>query len=767
MEAYPHLRIEREQPVKEKRSGRYVPPPPPGDTRAHGLRLKHSFQDAQEINRLSIGGFDERALFKLNVGALPPEEIEKGLPGVEVIAQEDGGYALVFASAEALAGFERRLSQLIDGKSPTYKHVLYAMQSVDNWTPDDRKGWALKLYGLPDSDFVVLDIELWPLGRSDERKRLVASFQAWLKAQRAEVLDRIDHDDLLAYRLKLPRAASEEVLKHRDVRTVDLPPRIGLELNVLQTDIQEIPAVPAPAANAPLIAVLDSGIAAGHPLLAPAIGDAQGFLAPDRDASDANGHGTLVAGIALYDDVEDCARSKSFVPQLRLLSGRILDHNAESDPRFIENIVEEAVRYFHGEYGCKVFNLSYGDLNKPYRGGRVRGLAYTLDRISRELQVLFVVPTGNLATIPIAPEDGTYPDYLFEDSGRLLDPAPALNVLTVGSLARWDRAVKAWRNPNDLTDVPLAQHDFPSPFTRCGGSVRGAVKPDLVAYGGNIAVDPRTGNLEDRWLGELSTSKDFANGRLLAEKIGTSFAAPHVAHMAARILAELPNATPDLLRALLVANANIPSATTALVQDEDKRACVVGYGMVDTTHLYRSTEENVILVSDALLTDKHSHFYEVPLPPSFYAGGRRQRLVSIALAHCPPVKTTRLDYKATRLQFRLVEAASLDDAVAAFDKATAGEVEGIKEFLYKNRSTYGASKRGYGTVQASTWFIKQPRKAKLFVVVTRNDQLWGKDMTLEDEPYALVIRLGDRENAQARLYTEIRTQLQIRGRARV
>jgi len=519
-----------------------------------------------------------------------------------------------------------------------------------------------------------------------------------------------------------------------------------------------------------LVAILDSGIAEGHPLLATALGDAQGFLFPDLASHDDNGHGTIVAGIALYGDVEACAQAKEFIPQLRLLSGRVLDHNADTDARFIENIVDEAVRYFHENYGCRVYNLSYGNLNKPYLGGRVGGLAYTLDRLARELDVLFVVPTGNLMNIPVDWLKNDYPKYLFSEEARLIDPAPALNVLTVGSLARWDRGSKAARWPDDLPESPIAQRDQPSSFTRCGCSVKGAIKPELVAYGGNQAIDPRGELVSDRWLGELSTGKDFAEGRLLSERAGTSFAAPHVAHAAARLLAEIPNAGMNLLRALLVASGRIPAASNDLFNGEEEQlARVVGYGMVDVSNLYRSTEEEVILIAEAALVDEHHHFYEVPIPASFYSGGKksRRREITVALAHCPLVRTTRLDYKASRFQFRLVEAGTLEDAVAAFDKATVDKVESIKE-INCNKTTYGAQRRAYGTVQASTWAIKRSRKEKLFVAVTRNDHAWGiPPLTLEEEPYALVIRMSDRENEEARLYTEIRAQLQVRERARV
>jgi subtilisin family serine protease len=212
------------------------------------------------------------------------------------------------------------------------------------------------------------------------------------------------------------------------------------------------------------------------------------------------------------------------------------------------------------------------------------------------LDVLFVVPTGNFRDVPVEWLKTEYPRYLFRDEARLVDPAPALNVLTIGSLARWDRGAKAWRWPHDLPENPIAQRDQPSSFTRCGCSVKGAIKPELVAYGGNQAIDPRGGHVSDRWLGELSTGKDFAEGRLLSERAGTSFAAPHVAHAAARLLAEVPNASMNLLRALLIANGRIPAASHDLFGgDEDQLAQVVGYGMVDVSNLYRSTEEEVIV----------------------------------------------------------------------------------------------------------------------------------------------------------------------------
>lgn len=768
MDVYPHLRIEREQPEKNRRPGRPPIIQPPSDIPGHARKLKQSLSLATEESKQDVGGFDDRLLFKLKIGSLSPDEIEKGFAGIELISQEYGGYALVFATVEALGEFEARLNELADGRNPKYLNILYALEAFERFTPDDRKGWALKRDGFPAAKLFIIDVELWPLRKGNEREQMIFDFNSWLAGSKAEILDKVNVDDYVAYRLKLSRETAEDILNNRDVRNADLPPRLRLEPGVLQLDIMGVQQLPPPD-NAPLIAVLDSGIAGNHPLLAPALADAQGFVGPEKIAYDDHGHGTGVAGIALYGDVEHSAQSKTFIPQLRLLSGRVLDHNAEMDSRFIENIVEEAVRYFHDSYKCKVYNLSYGDLNKPYLGGRVRGLAYTLDRLSRELDILFVVPTGNNDNVPSC-ELNMEHDHLFHDENRLIDPAPALNALTVGSLARWDNSSQAQRHPNHIEEIPIAQRDQPSPFSRCGYSVKNAIKPELVAYGGNMALNPRIQNSRPSksTLGELSTSKDFAAGKLMTEMSGTSFAAPHVSHHAARLLAELPSATMNLIRALLLVNARLPEASRTLFGgDAERLSQSVGYGMVDESTLYRSIEEQVILIAESGLIDKNQHFYEVPIPDSFYGGKtRRKREITVALAHCPPVRTTRVDYKATRFQFRLVEEKSLNEAVAAFDKEQAEDVESIKE-LSCNKRTYGAKKRGAGTVQASTWEIKQSRTDKLFLIVTRIDSPWGKVMTLAEEPYALAVRMSDRENESARLYSEIKVQLQIKARIRI
>jgi hypothetical protein len=778
-ETFPHLALLREAPVNEKRPGNYVPPKEPKDVRGHGRGLLQKLADAKEQAAGDVGGFDDRRLFRFSVQkGFNPEDLRKISPEIEFVSQEDETVVIGFASNAALAQFEARLSTMASGGDVTNKQVIYALQSVDGWKPKDRIGWALKKQGLPESDAFLLDVELWPLEDNHQgRDQEWAAFEQWLSQQGIEKRDQVKQPGLTLYRVLCDANQADQLLRHRDVRSVDLPPSFGLERSLIFQDIQNFPVITDPGEHAPGVVVLDSGLATGHPLLGAAVGDAQSFL-PGEGAHDENGHGTHVAGLALYGDFERSLRAGAFVPILRLFSGRILDKDNENTTGFVENHIEEAVRYFAEEYNCRVFNLSFGDANKPYLGGHLKGLSVTLDTLSRELGVLFVVSAGNHQVGEDSP-DGlawreNYPNYLLEEAWRIIEPAPALNALTVGSLARHNQTYNSQRYPLDPSEVPIVQPDQPSPFTRGGNSVDGAIKPELVAHGGNWAINTRAGHsLMERvaGLGVISTNYQSASGHPFAIDIGTSMAAPQVAHLAASILREHPDASANFLRALLCMNAVMPESSQELIDQNKTFRKLCGYGQVHEAALHRSLENAVSLITGGPIENKRHHFYEIPVPDELTGRGKRIREIAVALAYTPPVRSTRIKYRATRIDFRLVTAPDLEHVTTMFNKATEkDDYENIPEL---KTATIGQQARSKGTVQADFWRFWQfnskskLRTHKLFVVVTRNDFPWGESLCDSEEDYALVVSLRDRENEKARLYSRIKAQLEARLPVRV
>ena len=769
---YEHLRLDKESPVTDRYRRRGFPPPPPADPRGHGNALLQSFRAAREVAaNEDFGGFDDRRLLKIRL-----REGERQLPdfnlieGLEVVSQEGHEIVLAFATSAGLNLVEERLATLAREGRVTRKELLFVIDAFEHWTPADRTGVALAQQGLPIDGPFILDVELWPQEMPRLRQSAMDAFSVFVADLGAEVLDRIMSPSLLMIRLRCSREGVEQVLRYRDVRTVDLPPRCGLAIGTVAADVNRFPPPMPPSADAPRVAVLDAGLVTGQPLIAPAVGHAQGYVPPHLSPDDSDPwHGTSVAGLALYGDVEAAIAAGAFSPNLYLVAGRVFNHDGEDQTEFVENAVERAVRELNAEFGCRVFNLSYGDLNKVYAGGHVRGLAYTLDRLTRELGVLFVVSTGNLS-VDVLPVDpiGSFPGYLLDDGARLVDPATALNAVTVGGIARHEATRVAQQHPHALEDRPIARAGHPFPLTRSGPSIGGAIKPDFVEHAGNLAV-ARAGRTTYRGLGVVTTNGGYAGGHAFREEVGTSFAAPAVAHRAAKLLRSVPNASPNLLRALLGAHADWPAPAVPLLNPDDNAqgrealTRLVGYGCINDSALEQSLDNVVSLICEEQIGNDRCQFYAVPIPEELWDGGRRTREITVALAYSPVVRTTRLDYRMTKLKFNLVVADDLDQVTAAFQR---GRDQGLPE-RGTNRWLSGDARQG-GTLQVSRWRFLQRPQGQVYVVVTRQDTGWS---TVGDElePYALCVSIADRTNAQSHLYAHVQAILRARidQRARV
>jgi len=790
-ENYKHLTIEKEVLTNPRRTQQRNPPRNiPGDLRKHGQALTGNLNRAAEIARQQQSSEQGKFIFKLKyTGMLDVKHLYKH--GVEFISQEDKEICIVFADEQGLAVFSEHLSQLgLDDVNLSYKQILQALQGIDNWTAEDRKSWAFLQKGLPETENFRLDIELWPIEITHHPKRiqLIEDFERWIVENKIIKVDSINQDSLLIYRLELTQQHVDLLLNHRDVRMVDLLPESGISYQQLNYDLDNIPQEQAsPEPDSARICILDSGINTNHPLLKTAIADSQSFI-KGRNEDDESGHGTAVAGIALYGDLEACANSHYWQPQFWIYNGKVMYRDNQTgetrfDEKTIETTLTKAVEYFAGECGCRIFNISLGNTNAPYDGRHIRGNAYVLDKLAREYDILFIVSAGNFSGSDNPPVPATswrdeYPEYLMDEKSIIIDPATALNVITVGSLAKHNQQANEQRYP-EISALSPANEDQPSPFTRHGPSVGKALKPDLVAPGGNRASplrhEDRQWQNDERGMGVLTLNHQFVGRTLFKEIAGTSFAAPYITHLAGRLLNEYPHASASLLRAMLVNHANLPDAFTNTFLEEWRKTYkeakgtknrelpreVAGYGKIDEDSLYRSSESVVVLMAEDSIENNTHQFYELPLPATFLRTNRASRELRVTLAYSPPVRTTRQEYTATRMNFRLIKGQSLEEVEQHFNHDVQDETETRNDDATPNRNI-STQIRDKGTVQSSVWHFKQRNPdEKWFVVVTRQDRDWGDiSPCLVQEHYALVVTVTDRENEQAQLYTEIRLRIQ-------
>lgn len=788
--SFKHLRIEREPLENNRRTRNFIPQYiRQSDLHSHGQYLNNNLQTFIQTANQQPKSAAENYFLKINYsGTFDFSHLHKH--GIEFISQVNSEVCIAFANEQQLNIFAEHLNRLgLNDATLTYKQILESIQGISGWTEEDRKSIAIINAELPTDENFQLDIELWPIYLANHplRVKLCTAFEEWMLANGVRKIDKVNLDSLLMYRIETSPASSMLLFNHNDIRHIDFTPTSGITHQSLSRDINTIPSqISSPPQDAARICILDSGINTSHPLLASAIAESAGFLEDTDDVFDNHGHGTAVAGITLYGDVEACDTSNFWQPQILLFNGKVLDDNAEFDQKSILNTLIESITYFAQEHQCKIFNLSFGNANAPYDQMHIGGIAYVLDKLARDLNVLFVVSTGNFVgsenpNLPLNSWRDEYPEYLGAPQSAIIDPAPALNVLTVGSLARHNATFDAQRYP-EIHQLSPASEMQPSPFTRHGPSIKGAIKPDLVAFGGNLANPMRQSGQQwkpdMRGLGVLTFNHKFIGNTLYSEMSGTSFAAPYISHLAGKLLNNYPSASANLLRALLVNHANMQSEIEQTFSDGIKAAYkgsyardierdVAGYGLVDEEELFRSSENVVVLMVEENIDNNVHHFFELPLPNDFLRSQRSAREIRVSLSYFPAVRTTRLDYVATKIHFKLVKGRSLEAVQRHFNHATQNNTATKKEASATNREI-SSLLREKGTVQSSKWLLKQLRPSeKWFVVVTRQDREWAKDLSIEHESYALVVTVTDREKEDAQLYTQISQRIEQQQQARV
>jgi hypothetical protein len=357
-----------------------------------------------------------------------------------------------------------------------------------------------------------------------------------------------------------------------------------------------------------------------------------------------------------------------------------------------------------------------------------------------------------------------YPQFLYSDRNKMLEPASAANVLTVGSLAHTNGLGS---EDGDLVGVrPLTRAGQPSPFTRIGPGIGQMFKPDLVDYGGTAVFDGPTQLLLDggrRASAGVLTLHHLYLDRLFTFKSGTSFAAPLVAYKAALIREAFPDASANFVRAVLALAAEVPTeAQECLAEyDDDQKRAVVGYGIANVDNALTSEDNRVILFAEDELQVDHFAVYEVPIPKEFQTTqGVRQ--IKIALAFDPPTRHSRLDYAGLGMGFRLICGASQEevfDAFRSWEKKKEGDPFKLADKL-KCHVEPGPQRRERGTLQCGAFVAKRSLAdyGDRYFLAVRCEGGWASDQVAKQR-FAVAVEL--RHQAEIQLHEMLRLRVRV------
>jgi hypothetical protein len=314
-----------------------------------------------------------------------------------------------------------------------------------------------------------------------------------------------------------------------------------------------------------IVCLLDTGVNNGHQLLQPLI-DNNNTLTVDNawgtnDHANGAGHGTLMAGVVGYGQMEQVLTSANSVPLThKLCSVKILPNQGQNPRELWGDITSRGISIaeIQNPNMVLVYCMAVTSQEDTHRGrpsswsGAVDNLAYG----EGENQRLIIVSAGNVADDELWQN---YPDANFTSSVQ--NPAQAWNALVAGAYTNKIQAT----DPNFQNHTPVANEGQLSPYstTSLVWERKWAVKPDVVFEGGNLlrAPDNSISGHEDLEL--LSTSRQFNTGRHFDTIWATSAAAAQASWFAAKIAYEYPNAWAETVRGLVIHSANWNAAMLA------------------------------------------------------------------------------------------------------------------------------------------------------------------------------------------------------------
>ena len=463
-----HIEFRREperEPERRKRPYFGSAPPRPANRVEHGTQVleETSGATANIVETREAVGVDPGMLLVLEFDSLNVDlrdHLEQRFDAWIVDEQtrrlgdqQQYRYVVQFRDRDALNTFQTEIGHYQQENRQTValpfgarRDFFDALQHVRAVSFEERRGGRLTREGFPDVEQFYIDVDLWHPGDQTGAQTLRQQIRTLCQEQGGQWKDTVHTASLLLGKVFASRELAEILLRLDFVARVDLSPQISEAYSGIFRDPTPPDPGLIPDATDGLACVVDSGVIAGHPLLRNWVIDERDFDSGELSVVDRNGHGTSVAGLVVYGDIAECITANRWSPKVRICSAKVLRHDPVfghvvfPDENRVEQVVENAIRHFARERQCRVFNLSLGDADGTYAGGRQFPLAEKLDELARELDIVIVVSAGNRSDPPIPVgartreevQSAVKSQILADPAQRVCNPATAALAVTVG-----------------------------------------------------------------------------------------------------------------------------------------------------------------------------------------------------------------------------------------------------------------------------------------------------------------------------------------------
>ncbi len=540
------------------------------------------------------------------------------------------------------------------------------------------------------------------------------------------------------------------------------------------------------------VTLLDTGVSRSHPLIAPVIDAADRHAAiPDWSLEDNRGHGTQMAGLAVYGDL-NIALQSGIPIQVghRLESAKIIPDAGYNEHHLLGKITEQAIEFAEaGGARRRVFSLaSTTSEDTPHDGAPTSWSAATDQTCfckSGDHKRLFVISTGNSVQSNFATTE--YLQVSDSAQNELEAPAQAWNAIAVGAFT--EKATVTDGSPG-AAYAPVGDL---SPSSRTSSwSTTWPLKPDVVLEGGNwwhSGVFPPMKHADL----ELLTTHHTYPQRAFCTAGQTSAATALVSGQLAKLWNAYPNLWPETIRALYVASArwtnqmlsHLPA--TPLKGSYEKLFRRYGYGVPDLQRAMKSASNSLtLIVQDKIVPYVKSNkegaknivynelkLFELPWPQAALSQlGNTQVTLRVSLStfiEPNPAEASRGGkylYASHNLRFKLNRAN--EDSAQFMSRISAETTQEESEQPIDDSPDgwrFGVKKRDVGSLHIDELTCLASDLARRNIIAVHPIAGWWKSENVSGvEPrevrFAMVVEINA-ESVETDIYTEVRNKIAV------